>query len=202
MLIASGCWDPYNVTEDADLGIRLARLGWQVAVLQSATWEEAPPDLSTWFKQRTRWLKGWMQTLIVHTRQPRRLARDLGLRPVTGFIVLMTGMVLSALVHPWFYALIAARALGFEFADTKGTDLLWPLGYANLVAGYAISAVVAAVGARRAGYRGLIGHIVFIPFYWLLISAAAYGALWELFTAPHHWHKTPHLGRAPNSPSR
>ena len=78
-LISVGAWDPYNVTEDADLGIRLARQGYRTGVLGSTTWEEAPPVFGIWIKQRTRWLKGWMQTYLVHTRDLRRLNRDLGL---------------------------------------------------------------------------------------------------------------------------
>jgi cellulose synthase/poly-beta-1,6-N-acetylglucosamine synthase-like glycosyltransferase len=68
VLDAVGGWDPYNVTEDADLGIRLARAGWHVGVLNSTTWEEAPPTFRIWKGQRTRWLKGWMQ--------PHRLVDD------------------------------------------------------------------------------------------------------------------------------
>jgi cellulose synthase/poly-beta-1,6-N-acetylglucosamine synthase-like glycosyltransferase len=70
-------WDPYNVTEDADLGIRLARFGMRVGTIASTTWEEAPPSYRIWLSQRTRWLKGWMQTYIVHMRRPRRLLREL-----------------------------------------------------------------------------------------------------------------------------
>ena len=77
-LVEIGAWDPFNVTEDADLGVRLARLGYQTGVLASTTWEEAPPVFRVWLKQRTRWLKGWMQTYLVHTRQLRRLNRELG----------------------------------------------------------------------------------------------------------------------------
>jgi glycosyltransferase XagB len=69
VLDAVGGWDPYNVTEDADLGIRLARGGWHVGVLASTTWEEAPPTFRVWQGQRTRWLKGWMQTYLVHMRR-------------------------------------------------------------------------------------------------------------------------------------
>jgi cellulose synthase/poly-beta-1,6-N-acetylglucosamine synthase-like glycosyltransferase len=102
------------VTEDADLGIRLARSGWHVGVLSSSTWEEAPSTFRVWLGQRTRWLKGWMQTYLVHMREPRRLWRGLGARRFVGLQVLMGGLVLSALVHPWFYVL-AAVSVGFPF---------------------------------------------------------------------------------------
>ena len=79
-LKAVGGWDPYNVTEDADLGFRLARAGHRTKTIASTTWEEAPIRLESWIKQRTRWLKGWMQTYLVHTRNPRRACREFGWR--------------------------------------------------------------------------------------------------------------------------
>jgi glycosyltransferase XagB len=100
-LIASGGWDPFNVTEDADLGFRMARRGWRTTVLASTTWEEAPATFRQWIRQRTRWLKGWMQTYLVHTRQPWRLNAELGLRGALGFHGLMGALILSALVHPF-----------------------------------------------------------------------------------------------------
>jgi cellulose synthase/poly-beta-1,6-N-acetylglucosamine synthase-like glycosyltransferase len=81
----AGGWDAFNVTEDADLGIRLARLGYEVRVLNATTREEAPQTFTIWFRQRTRWLKGWMQTYLVHMREPGRLLRDLGPYRFAGF---------------------------------------------------------------------------------------------------------------------
>ena len=49
-----GGWDPYNVTEDADLGMRLARFGYGAAVIGSTTYEEAPARVAPWIRQRTR----------------------------------------------------------------------------------------------------------------------------------------------------
>ena len=84
-----GGWDPYNVTEDADVGIRLHRLGFRSAVLASATYEEAPSQFGPWLRQRTRWYKGWMQTWLVHMRKPWRLVRDLGLAGAIAFQLLL-----------------------------------------------------------------------------------------------------------------
>src|SRR5262245_56281663 len=129
-------WDPYNVTEDADLGIRLARQGWHVGVLPSTTWEEAPPTFRVWKGQRTRWLKGWMQTYMVHLRSPRALWRELGPKRFLGLQVLMGGLLLSALVHPWFYLLLALDVWRGEMIGTSGSilgrSLLW-IGLSNLV---------------------------------------------------------------------
>ena len=94
-----GAWDPYNVTEDADLGMRLARFGYRTAVIASTTYEEAPARFGPWLRQRTRWFKGWMQTWLVHMRSPLRLARELGLPGFAVFQLLVGGTVLAALIH-------------------------------------------------------------------------------------------------------
>ncbi len=198
VLLAVGGWDPYNVTEDADLGIRLARAGWQVGVLSSTTWEEAPPIFSVWRGQRTRWLKGWIQTYGVHMREPRRLWRELGARRFLGFQVLMGGLILSALVHPWFYALLAldlwqGRLLGVP-GSVFGQSLLW-IGIFNLIAGYVSAIGLGAVAAARRGRPGLAAHAILMPVYWLAISFAAYRALAQLITAPYYWEKTEHCVR-------
>jgi cellulose synthase/poly-beta-1,6-N-acetylglucosamine synthase-like glycosyltransferase len=82
VLVASGAWDPFNVTEDADLAVRLQRDGGRIGVITSVTAEEAPLTWRPWHAQRTRWMKGWLQTWLVHMRRPRQLLRDLG-RPVS-----------------------------------------------------------------------------------------------------------------------
>ena len=95
-----GGWDPYNVTEDADLGLRLARFGYRVETIRCPTYEDAPEDLKTWLPQRTRWFKGWLQTWLVHMRNPRLVAGDLGLRSVAVLNVLFAGMLISAIANP------------------------------------------------------------------------------------------------------
>lgn len=195
VLDAVGGWDPYNVTEDADLGIRLARQGWHVGVLPSTTWEEAPLTFHNWKGQRTRWLKGWMQTYLVHMRRPRLLWRELGARRFIGFQVLMAGMILSSLVHPWFYVLIAADLWhGRLLAVPDGVFGQWLLGIGivNLVLGYISAIALGTVAAARRGRLRLAAHALMMPIYWLGISFAAYRALWQLVTAPFHWEKTEH----------
>ncbi|HEX5779565.1 MAG TPA: glycosyltransferase family 2 protein, partial [Xanthobacteraceae bacterium] len=95
-----GGWDPYNVTEDADLGMRLARYGYRTGVVDSTTWEEAPVARGQWIGQRTRWFKGWAQTWIVHMRHPLRLWREMGAKGFLALQLLIGGALLSALVHP------------------------------------------------------------------------------------------------------
>ena len=90
-----GAWDEWNVTEDADLGIRLARFGYRVSALDSDTSEEAPHELKNWFRQRVRWQKGWMQTLIVHSRRPNLFRRDLGPQRAFAATTLIGGAIVG-----------------------------------------------------------------------------------------------------------
>jgi cellulose synthase/poly-beta-1,6-N-acetylglucosamine synthase-like glycosyltransferase len=194
-LIAVGGWDPFNVTEDADLGFRLARRGWQTAVLQSTTWEEAPVSFSRWLGQRTRWLKGWMQTYLVHTRQPWRLGAELGLRGALGFHVLMGGLVFLALMHPLFYVALAYHAASGQLwapAETTAGAAFWVVAWVNLAAGYLTSMVLGAACVWRRGQPGLMWSVLSMPLCWLLVSAAAYRALYQLVTDPYLWEKTEH----------
>ena len=194
-LIGVGAWDPYNVTEDADLGIRLARQGYRTGVLASTTWEEAPPVFGTWIKQRTRWLKGWMQTYLVHTRDLGRLNRDLGWRAAIGFHVLMGGLIVSALVHPLFYALLLGHWLEGGLlapAETLAGQVVWTIVWVNLGICYAISILVGGLSVWRRGRPGLAMYALLTPVYWLLISLAAYRAVWQFVRDPYLWEKTEH----------
>jgi len=202
VLDAVGGWDPFNVTEDADLGIRLARSGWHVGVLSSSTWEEAPSTFRVWLGQRTRWLKGWMQTYLVHMREPRRLWRELGARRFVGLQVLMGGLVLSALVHPWFYVFLALNLWHGQLSSMPESVLdrsLLLVGVFNLIAGYLSAIWLGAAACARRGQRWLSVHAVIMPLYWLAISLAAYRAIWQLASAPFYWEKTEHFARLASS---
>lgn len=194
-----GGWDPFNVTEDADLGIRLARSGRSVKVLSSTTWEEAPATFNTWLKQRTRWLKGWMQTYLVHMRDPVRTARDLGWLQFFGLQVLMGGLILSALVHPWFYVVAIAEATYGPLRTLHHhtlSDIVTVLGIVNLILGYVSGVALGCVAVAGRGRPGLALWALLMPAYWLLISLAAYRALLQLASSPYRWEKTQHRPRA------
>ncbi|MFM9941280.1 MAG: glycosyltransferase family 2 protein [Hyphomicrobiaceae bacterium] len=190
-----GAWDPFNVTEDADLGIRFARLGWTVGTLPSTTWEQAPPDFGNWWRQRTRWLKGWLLTYLVHTRFPRRLAQDLGGRRHLGFHVLMGSMLLSVLAYPVGVLLLAIALADGRLLATPETDLEWWLWWAtalNLFLGVGTAILLGALAVWRRGRAWLMPWTLLMPVYWLLISAAGYRALWKLVREPYVWEKTQH----------
>lgn len=187
-------WDAFNVTEDADLGMRLARRGFVCRVLASTTQEEATCRLKPWLHQRTRWLKGWMQTYAVHMRRPVRLWHELGPARFIGFQTVIGGMVLSALVHPLFYLLVIAEAASEALFALPGSLLglpFWTLGIANVAIGYAASMTLGLAALRRRGLS-LAPQVLLMPFYWLLISFAAYRALVQLLYAPYRWEKTEH----------
>ncbi len=192
---AVGGWDSYNVTEDADLGMRLARFGYRTAMLGSTTYEEAPARLGPWLRQRTRWFKGWMQTWLVHMREPRRLRRDLGWTGFFCFQLIVGGNALAALVHPLFLAGLAAAALtGMPlWAGDTFTGVVLPALYAaTAVLGYLASAFPAWLGLKRRGLQANGWVLLLMPLHWLLLSAAAWRALYQLIVAPYAWEKTTH----------
>jgi len=190
-----GAWDAHNVTEDADLGIRLYRCGLRAEVLDSVTYEEACCQPWSWLKQRTRWLKGWIQTYGVHMRQPLRLARELGLGGFLAFQGHFAGVIVAALVHPLSYILIihdAAAGILFREAESALGRHLWLLAVFNLIAGYGASLTLGYFVLQKKRVRKLVPELVFIPIYWLLISLACYRAVYQLIKAPHYWEKTEH----------
>ncbi len=194
-LRAAGAWDPYNVTEDADLGIRLARMGYQTATIASTTWEEAPESGRIWLGQRTRWLKGWVQTWLVHMREPTILLARLGFWRFTGLQLVMGGVLLSALVHPVFVVLLAWGVWTGDLVVVAGSAIgswIWWLAIANLATGMAAPMLTAAAAVVRRGRAGLLPFVVLMPVYWLMISVAGYRALIDLGLRPFHWEKTRH----------
>lgn len=188
-----GAWDPYNVTEDADLGVRLAASGWQTAVIASTTDEEAPRRFGAWMRQRTRWYKGWMQTLLVHARRPRRLARGAGLTGALALVFLLGSGVAAALINPF---LILGVLLDLWMqpagAPSLGTLVLDWISLCVLVLGYASAMIAIALGMRRRRVPGLWRVLPLVPVYWLMMSAAAWRALFHLVIAPYRWEKTDH----------
>jgi len=189
----AGGWDPYNVTEDADLGIRLYRLGYRCAALASTTYEEAPAGFAPWLKQRTRWYKGWMQTWLVHMRRPNRLLRELGPGGAIAFQIFLAANVLAALIHPLFMAGLGYTmfALPTPWASAVLDNAL-PIFAASLLFGYTSTIVLDVIGLRR---RRLLAHswvLVLTPLHWLLLAGAAWRALFQLLYDPQRWEKTEH----------
>lgn len=193
-LRAVGGWDAWNVTEDADLGLRLARRGLVVETLDSTTWEEAPITARAWLGQRGRWLKGWMQTLVVHTRAPLRAMREFGPWGALCAFATIGGALASALFLPLFLARIALDAWSGDWlrADTPLAFLASTLSLTVLALGPLAAFGAPAVGLWRRGWRRHAGWLLLFPVYYLLASLAAWRALVEACAAPHRWVKTQH----------
>ncbi len=188
-----GAWDPFNVTEDADLGIRLFREGYRCDTISLPTYEEAPPQFDAWLKQRTRWIKGWMQTILVHSRQPFRLIREIGVRNALTFHILLTALVISALAHPILLFLLFFKIFfGVVSEQITSDTVIFLVSVFNLVAGYLTYGLLAFIILKSLGKNEMKPSLFGIPIYWLLISIAAWRALVQLYFKPHYWEKTQH----------
>lgn len=192
-----GAWDPYNVTEDADLGIRFAQKGYRCEILDSTTYEEANCKTGNWVRQRSRWLKGYAQTWLVHMRRPLHSWRAMGPVGFLGFHLLIGGSIVSSLAHPviWIVAMAGLAASGSALAFVTAPfvpDLLVILNATLLAGGYLVSVAAGAVAVALRGHRELIVHTPMMIAYWPMISYAAYRALVQLMTRPFLWEKTDH----------
>ncbi|MEO1040084.1 MAG: glycosyltransferase family 2 protein [Pseudomonadota bacterium] len=184
-----GGWDPFNVTEDADLGFRLAREGWRIGLIEPGTREEAPTTLRPWIAQRSRWLKGHLITSMVHARDLPDLRRGAGPGACRALIIALAANALSGALHaPSLFA--ALMLAGLSAFVHWGSAPLW--GLAVLMAGYAAAGAAALVGARRAGFRPRLSALLSMPLYWPLQSLAFMRALNEMAGDPYSWTKTHH----------
>jgi cellulose synthase/poly-beta-1,6-N-acetylglucosamine synthase-like glycosyltransferase len=191
VLRAAGAWDPFNVTEDADLGIRFAQLGYRVSMLDSTTFEEAPTKLGVWIRQRTRWLKGYMQTWLVHDRDPAALIRRAGPGGFLAFQLFIGGAVFSALVNPLLWLVFVASSF-FDLPLFGAGHAAVYISASGLLIGNGLLAYLSMIGPRRRGWPELAPYGLTIALYWILISIAGYRALWQLVTRPFYWEKTTH----------
>ncbi|MBL3706029.1 glycosyltransferase [Sulfitobacter sp. BDSS02] len=186
-------WDPFNVTEDADLGIRLTQKGYRVGVIDSTTYEEANVSIPNWIRQRSRWIKGYMQTFLVHSRRPLHLWQSVGAAGVFGFVFFIGGTVLSGLLNPVFWTIFAVWML-------LGTDVVAPyfplpvlyLSLINLLAGNGLLIYLTMVAPFRRRWTDLAPWGITVIGYWVLMTVAAYKALWQLIANPFYWEKTQH----------
>ena len=187
-------WDAWNVTEDADLGLRLAWLGYDCIVMDSTTWEEAPINFKAWFNQRTRWLKGWMQTACVLMRHsPSRRNRIPVLKQFEIAVISMSS-VISALFHPLLLlipGLLLAPSSEMVIRSTLHLTL-WSFVSIVFVVSGLLSLAIISVGAHRRGFRLRFNDLFFLFLYSLIKTLAAWRALFEFIVAPTHWHKTEH----------
>ncbi len=187
-----GGWDAHNVTEDADLGMRLARFGYRCEMVASTTWEEANKVPVGWVKQRSRWIKGFIITWLTQMRAPRALLNDLGLAGFIGLQVVLLGTATAFLLAPVFWALWLG-VFGFEwgFFGLMPT-WFWQASFAILLTGKAVTICIASLAIHKKRKYGLLPFLLTMPLYWPLGTIAAYKALYEIFFAPFYWDKTTH----------
>lgn len=189
-------WDSFNVTEDADLGMRLVKMGYRTAIVDSLTLEEANSGVKNWFAQRTRWIKGYMQTYLLHMRRPQDFIRDWKEPHVLTFQLIIGGKVLSMLINPLMWGMTISY---FLFRAHIGTfiESLFPMpilymGIFSLFLGNFLYLYYYMVGCAKHGHHELVKYAIFVPFYWLAMSVAAWAALYKFAVAPHYWSKTKH----------
>ena len=203
-------WDAWNVTEDADLGLRLAFQGFDVGDLPVTTWEEAPVTLGNWFGQRKRWMKGFLQTAVTHTRHPSRALAQAGFFGYTSGLAATAGAVITAMAYPMVFLVLTvlmltlgAKGVGLEpfwlgwLPPLPGTEQPLALISLSLAAVATLAGVLSmvlppAIALWRRRWFRLYPALLLMPFYYLLVSAAAWMGLVELCRNASRWNKTEH----------
>jgi len=188
-----GGWDPFNVTEDCDLGIRLHKHGYGAAMINSTTWEEANGHFFSWIRQRSRWAKGYIQTYFVHMRHPWQLLRQLGPGAFFSFQMTIGGSVVCFLLNPIYWLMtILWFATQAPFISSLFPTPIYALGTFCLLVANFVFVYIAVIGCLNRGYYDLVKYSVLTPLYWLMMSIGAYKAGAQLITRPHYWEKTEH----------
>lgn len=200
-LLELGAWDPYNVTEDADLGIRLYKAGLETAVIDSTTYEEANSDLPNWIRQRSRWIKGYFQTYLVHMRNPAKLYRQMGFKGFISF-QLVIGGTLTFLINPIFWGLTTLFTLSqWDLIRQIFPGFVFYAAVFQLVVGNFVFVYANIAGTIHRGYFSLVRQALFSPIYWGFMSIAAWKGFWQLITNPFYWEKTEHGLDAAHAPA-
>ena len=187
-----GRWDPYNVTEDADLGLRLARQNQKTELIDSHTYEEATVSTKAWIRQRSRWYKGHLQTYLVHMRHPRQLLKDLGGEKFLKFQLTFGTSIFIPLINPILWIITAASFLLPINLSWLNPSYLQIICLFNLVAGnasYLSIYVIACVKLKKYRYTP---YALLMPLYWVLHSIASWRGLIQLIRNPFYWDKTSH----------
>ncbi|WP_209426109.1 glycosyltransferase family 2 protein [Pararhodobacter sp. SW119] len=184
-----GCWDAHNVTEDADLGIRLARHGYRTELMETVTLEEANCGIVPWIKQRSRWLKGYAMTYAVHMRDPVLLWQQFGWRKFLGFQLVFLGMLIQFLFAPvlWTFWLLL---VGFGHPLSAVVPVLALTGLFLVAELTSLTVNLCALHARD--HRGLRPWVLMMPLYFPLATFAAWKGLFEMGARPFYWDKTTH----------
>ncbi len=188
-----GAWDPFNVTEDADLGLRIAAHGYRTAVIDSYTLEEANSDPINWVRQRSRWYKGYLQTWLVHIRRPVRLLRTLGLRGFVRFNLVLAGTPVIAVLNLAFWLITVLWFLG-QPAVVEAV-FPWYIYFPALIAlvlGNAATLYMNLIALREDDRADLLTAALTVPLFWVMMSVAAAKGCYQMIRNPSYWEKTFH----------
>jgi cellulose synthase/poly-beta-1,6-N-acetylglucosamine synthase-like glycosyltransferase len=192
-LLQVGGWDPFNVTEDADLGLRFSAHGYRVGVVNSVTYEEANSQVGNWIRQRSRWIKGYVQTWLVNMRDPVGLLSTVGLKGFVSFQLFIGGTIVSGLTFPFILAPVLLAVLKNTLSlDIETPQWLLLLSALNLTAGNSFLIYLSMLAAVKRKNLSLMPYAFTVPAYWLLQSIAAYKGVFQLITNPFYWEKTNH----------
>jgi cellulose synthase/poly-beta-1,6-N-acetylglucosamine synthase-like glycosyltransferase len=192
-LRALGGWDPYNVTEDCDLGIRMFREHYEILVLESITLEEANSDFVNWVKQRSRWYKGYLQTFLIHLRSPRELTREIGPKGVGHLCAFVGSTPILATLNPIFWIMtIVWFVVQPEFLREIFPAPVYYVGLTLWAFGNFLLWYLTILTARHTEREGLVLAAILVPIYWVMMSVAALKAAWQLVVTPSFWEKTAH----------
>jgi len=186
-------WDAHNVAEDCDLGIRIARRGFRTRMLDTTTWEEACSQWRYWLKQRSRWVKGYIQTFLVHNRRPLRLTREIGWRNTVNFYLTVGGVFVGFLLNPIYWALAILWFVGkSELLTQLFPGTVFFLAATCLFLGNFVFVYTCALGCARRGLWDLVKYALLLPPYWFMLSLGAWKGFLQLLFRPHYWEKTKH----------
>ena len=187
-------WDPYNVTEDADLAVRLQRFGYGLDVIANPTLEDAPDTLPIWIRQRTRWFKGWMQTLLVHGRNYPETFRNLNFASFAVCQILLIGVIISSMSYiVILYILFSIAIKLFNFGSiSKFDQLLLIVDSLNVLGGFSAFLYLGWKVLTSSERKGFWKIVLSMPVYWLMLSISSWRAAWQLYRQPFLWEKTPH----------
>lgn len=198
-------WDPFNVTEDADLGVRIFRLGYRTGIIDSVTLEEANSQVINWIRQRSRWVKGYMQTYLVHTRELMPMIRARGLQALMLHFVI-GGRILFIFVNPllWIVTIsyFMAKAFMGPIIEQVYSPAILYIAVISLVLGNYLYILGYVLGCIKREQWGLIKFVFLSPFYLLLISVAGCMAFYQLLFKPYYWEKTVHGLHLQNKPQQ
>jgi cellulose synthase/poly-beta-1,6-N-acetylglucosamine synthase-like glycosyltransferase len=188
-----GAWDAHNVTEDADLGIRMARLGYRCGVLDSTTLEEANSDFVNWVKQRSRWYKGYLQTVLIHLRHPLETRRQIGTKGFVQFVLFVGGTPLLAVLNPVFWLTTTVWFIGHPHViKTLYPAPIFYVATATWIFGNFLVAYLTVLTCRLNQRTELVIAAILVPIYWIMMAVAAIKAFYQLFVTPSFWEKTTH----------